>query len=124
MAAVKQLRVVAVDDDALVLLNTVAMLEELGHKVYEAYSAPEALKIIRANEVDLVITDYSMPGTSGAQLATMIHSERPDLPIILATGYAELPEGSKSDLPRLAKPFTQDDLARVVSAAMAMTVPA
>ncbi|MEO6394536.1 MAG: PAS domain S-box protein [Devosia sp.] len=112
----RRLTVVAVDDDALVLLNTVALLEDLGHRVFEAYSASEALDIVRREAVDLVITDFAMPGTDGAQLAAAIRAEKPDLPIILASGYAELPAGSRLNLPRLAKPFMQTDLARAIAA--------
>jgi CheY-like chemotaxis protein/two-component sensor histidine kinase len=119
-----KLRVVAVDDDALVLLNTVALLEDLGHSVVSAYSASEALDAVKSQKVDLVITDFSMPGTNGAQLAEAIHVFHPELPVILATGYAELPPGFKVDMPRLGKPFSQDDLARAIAGAIRTPQPA
>ncbi len=105
----------AVDDDGLVLMNTAAMLEELGHTVFEATSAKQALAILQAHgNIDLVITDQAMPAMTGSQLAEAIHAQHPDLPIILATGYAELPDGVV--LPKLAKPFLQDDLEQAVRA--------
>jgi PAS domain S-box-containing protein len=119
-----RLTILAVDDDALVLLNTVALLEDLGHSVFEAYSASEAYAIARSEKLDLVITDFSMPGANGAQLASMIHNEQPELPIILATGYAELPAGANSELPRISKPFMQEDLKRTIAAVMAAREPA
>jgi CheY-like chemotaxis protein len=51
-----------------------------------------------------------MPGMTGIELAAASRQLRPSLPILLATGYAELPEGTQVDLPRLAKPYHQDQL--------------
>ena len=67
--------VVAVDDDALVLLNTVAMLEDLGHTAFAAYSGKEALEILRreGKDVDLIITDQAMPQMTGTQLADAVN---------------------------------------------------
>ncbi|MGO7033261.1 PAS domain-containing sensor histidine kinase (plasmid) [Rhizobium ruizarguesonis] len=114
--ASRRLRIVAVDDDGLVLMNTTLMLEDLGHTVFEAMGGPEALDILRKQPVDLVICDHAMPRMTGAQLAEAIRSEWPDMPIILATGYAEIPEGAGIvDLPRLGKPFSQAQLAEAIS---------
>ncbi|MBY5323441.1 hybrid sensor histidine kinase/response regulator [Rhizobium leguminosarum] len=114
--ATPRLRIVAVDDDGLVLMNTTLMLEDLGHTVFEAMAGPEALDILRKEQVDLVICDHAMPRMTGAQLAQAIRSEWPDMPIILATGYAEIPEGAGIvDLPRLGKPFSQAQLAEAIS---------
>ncbi|NEJ20342.1 PAS domain S-box protein [Rhizobium leguminosarum] len=114
--ASRRLRIVAVDDDGLVLMNTTLMLEDLGHTVFEAMAGPEALDILRKQQVDLVICDHAMPRMTGAQLAEAIRSEWPDMPIILATGYAEIPEGAGIvDLPRLGKPFSQAQLAEAIS---------
>ena len=110
----KRLTIMAVDDDALVLMNTVAMLEDLGHDVSSAYSGIDALHLIRSGKFDLVITDHAMPKMTGAQLAATLRTELPDLPIILATGYAELPSGADPMLPRLSKPFSLSDLAEMV----------
>ncbi|MGO7384257.1 PAS domain S-box protein [Rhizobium ruizarguesonis] len=114
--ASRRLRIVAVDDDGLVLMNTTLMLEDLGHTVFEAMGGPEALDILRKQQVDLVICDHAMPRMTGAQLAEAIRSEWPDMPIILATGYAEIPEGAGIvDLPRLGKPFSQAQLSEAIS---------
>ena len=107
--------VLAVDDDILVLTNTVAMLEDLGHVGLAASSAKEALDILRnRDDVDLVITDQAMPHTTGLQLIQTLQAQWPSLPAILATGYAELEHGAGSGLPKLAKPFTQADLGRKI----------
>jgi len=111
MADDASLVVVAVDDDALVLAGTVAMLEELGHTVLPAGSAKEALELIRhVAKVDLVITDQVMPLTTGAELARELQHLRPDIPIILATGFGELPADLDTMVLRLAKPFDETEL--------------
>jgi CheY-like chemotaxis protein len=107
--------VLAVDDDPLVLTNTLAMLEVLGHTAIEASSGRRALEILRDdNSIDLVVTDQVMPDMTGAELAKAIRAEWPKLSIILATGFAETPSDSIA-LPRLSKPFTQADLAEKIS---------
>ncbi len=104
--------VLVVDDDALIAMSTVDMLVDLGHTVVEANSGIEALEILRSGQVvDLLLTDYAMPGMTGVELARAAHGMVPDLPVLLATGYADLPEGIVADLPRLAKPYTQHQLA-------------
>jgi PAS domain S-box-containing protein len=106
--------VLAVDDDSLVLMNTIAMLEDLGHRVFPATSAREALALLRHEKVDLVLTDYAMPQTNGLQLAKAIRARHPDLPVVLATGFAELAADDDPDLPRLSKPFLQQDLVHMI----------
>jgi PAS domain S-box-containing protein len=110
---------VVVDDDNLILANMVAMLEDLGHRVFEASSGQQALDILRREStIDLVITDQVMPQMTGLQLIRQIKAERPDLPVILATGFAELPPDADTGLPRLAKPFRQYDLAQSINYAV------
>jgi CheY-like chemotaxis protein len=111
----RPLRILAVDDDDLVLMNTCAMLEDLGHEVLEAHSGAQALQILRkADAVDLMVTDQAMPNMTGLQLAETALDLKPGLAVILATGYAELPPGADPSLERLAKPFTQGELAEAV----------
>jgi PAS domain S-box-containing protein len=115
----RALTILAVDDDALVLANTRAMLEDLGHTVVVAYSGEQALeRLEHTPAIDLVITDHAMPKMTGTDLAKTIMARRPGIPIILATGYAELPTAANANLPRLAKPFRQDDLAEAVAYAI------
>jgi PAS domain S-box-containing protein len=112
----KSLVIIIVDDDRLVLTNTKAMLEDFGHTVFEATSGPVALELIRKNpHVDLVITDQAMPQMTGMQLAAAIRVDWPNLPILLVSGYAELPSKTPFELPKLAKPFTLDDLEDAVA---------
>ena len=100
-----------VDDDPLIAMSTTEMLEDLGHRVIGANSGRHALDILKSEQpIDLMMTDHVMPGMTGIELAAASREVRPTLPILLATGYAELPEGTQVDLPRLAKPYHQDQL--------------
>jgi PAS domain S-box-containing protein len=111
----RPLTILAVEDDPLILLNLVTMLEDLGHKVVKASSGPEALRALAGGKaIDMLITDHSMPGMTGAELAQKVAAERADLPIILASGYAELPAGGNVEFVRLAKPFGQKQLADAI----------
>jgi CheY-like chemotaxis protein len=108
--------ILLVDDDALISMATSEMLKDLGHRVIEAASGGKALEILGAGAaVDVVITDQAMPGMTGTQLAAEIQAAWPDLPVIIATGYAELPEDRDRRLPRLDKPYGQDDLAAAIN---------
>ncbi|WP_258163477.1 PAS domain-containing sensor histidine kinase [Rhizobium sp. TH2] len=110
--------ILAVDDDPLVLMNTVLMLQDLGHYVVEANSGIEAMRILAESEVQLVVTDHAMPKMTGSELAAQIRVKWPKTQLILATGYADLPPGADAQLPRLAKPFTEQQLAEAVSKAI------
>jgi CheY-like chemotaxis protein len=112
---VKPLSILAVDDDPLVLMNTSAMLEDLGHTVVEANSGIEGLAKFREHpHVDLVITDQAMPGMSGLEMARSIRADRPEIPIIIATGYGEFPDEPELSVARLPKPFGPGNLADAV----------
>jgi PAS domain S-box-containing protein len=113
----RQLCILAVDDDNLVLANITAMLEDLGHRVIAVGSGARAIEAIEATPaIDVVLTDQAMPVMSGTQLIEALRARRPALPVILATGYAELPHGVSASIGRLAKPFTQRALAAALAA--------
>ncbi len=112
--------ILVVDDDALIAMSTTGMLEDLGHEVIEAHSGAKAVAVLRDGPpVDLMITDFSMPGMTGLQLAKAARQLRPGLPILLATGYAELPSGETIVLPRLGKPYQQSELAAEIAKLLA-----
>jgi signal transduction histidine kinase len=109
-------RVLVVDDDPIVLSGTAAMLEDLGHVATEAESAESALRALLSDaNFDLVITDHAMPGMTGTELAARIRHSWPALPVAIATGYAELPGDGDPGLPRLSKPYRQQELAALVA---------
>jgi len=112
--------VLIVDDDALVMTGTAAMIQDLGHTPIEAQSGAEALALLNSGtKVDVVLTDHSMPSMTGLQLAECIQERFPGLPIILATGYAELPaDPAEFGIVKLAKPCTQTEIAAAMQTAI------
>jgi CheY-like chemotaxis protein len=109
--------VLLVEDDPLVLTSTAAMLEDLDHNVVEASSGEAALRILRETpSIDLVVTDHAMPGMTGLELTEQIRASWPAMPILLASGHAELPDRSGLGVPRLTKPFRQDELESAIAA--------
>jgi CheY-like chemotaxis protein len=107
-------RVLVVDDDPLVVAGTAEMLEDLGHQPIEASSGVGALALLGADSaIDVVVTDYAMPGMNGAELAAKIRLGWPHLPVAIISGYAALP-GVGGDLPRLNKPYRRGELAALI----------
>jgi PAS domain S-box-containing protein len=115
--------ILLVDDDPLVASGTVDMLEDLGHTVIEANSAKRALEILdQGQQVDLLMTDQAMPGMTGFELAKIVQKMRPELPVLLATGYADLPVGREPTLPRLSKPYLRSQLREHVDRLLARRI--
>ncbi|HQT80456.1 MAG TPA: response regulator [Rhodopila sp.] len=108
-----RLRILLVDDDPLVVANATAMLEDLGYdEVSSAASGHEALRMLRQDDdFDLLLTDYMMPGMSGVQLATQARALYPDLPVLLASGFADLDAVLGTHWQRLRKPYSLKMLA-------------
>lgn len=113
-----RLCILVVDDDVLVLTNTSNMLEELGHDVIEATSGKEALRVMESHDVDLLLTDYAMPGMTGYELAIAVRARQPKMPVLMVSGYADLPPEAVEKLPRLAKPFDEKELLASLAAAI------
>jgi CheY-like chemotaxis protein len=108
-------------DDALARMGTAVALRELGYDVHEAGGGDEALAILRrTGAVDLVITDYAMPGMTGAELARILKGEHPRTKVMMITGYAASP--LQEDAARVAalvhKPFRIEELADRVKAVL------
>ena len=105
-----------VDDEELVRMSTADMLADLGYEVVETDSAERALRLIEDGLYpDLLVTDHLMPGMNGADLAREFRSRRPDTPVLIISGYAEV-DGIAPDLPRLTKPFRNAELAASLNA--------
>lgn len=85
-------RLIFIDDEETLVRMGREMLEELGYEVVVTTSSAEALEIFRAHpdRYDLVLTDMTMPGLTGKELAVELLAIRPELPIILCTGYSEI----------------------------------
>jgi CheY-like chemotaxis protein len=104
--------ILVVDDDAAVLKTTVRLLNALGYWVIPALSGEEAIRLIDSHsEIDLILADYAMPTMSGVELARIIETTRPGLPVILVTGYGNhdiIPGFRETRI--LQKPYTEDEL--------------
>jgi PAS domain S-box-containing protein len=109
--------VLVVDDDPLVLANTMAMLEDLGHGVQGASNGAEAISLIdHGVPFDVVVSDQLMPGLTGVELAQALRTRWPGLPVLIVSGYAELEPELAQGLTLLRKPFGQAALAEAVEA--------
>jgi len=91
-------RILFVDDEKSAVDAVQPMLERLGYEMNARTSSIECLEVFRAkpDNFDLVITDMTMPNMTGAELAKEIMQIRPDIPIILCTGYSEQIDGKKA----------------------------
>jgi CheY-like chemotaxis protein len=116
--------VMMVEDDEDVLNSTVGLLRELGYSVLTARNGADALAQLRTSErVDILFTDVVLPqGMNGRMLAREAAALRPALPVLFTTGYARnaiIHNGQlDSDVQFLAKPYTQQDLARKLRAVL------
>ena len=122
-AAASTLRVLLVDDDPMVRETTREMLRALGHVVTDTADPAAALQSVREQPAfDLLVADFAMPGMTGVQLAVQARAVRPNLPVLIVTGYADagaLGATSEQGWPVLRKPFPPRALADAVRAATA-----
>jgi len=103
--------VLVVDDDPLVLATTVEMLCYAGYDAVGAASGQQALKILQESQgVATMVTDQAMPGMTGVELAARVIELRPDIHIVLASGYGELPDEAPGIHVRLQKPYGRGEL--------------
>jgi signal transduction histidine kinase len=117
-------KILLVDDEDIVRFATADMLRDIGYQVIEAASGSQALAAIRGGvDVDMLVTDYLMPGITGAALITELRATGHHLPALLITGYAATGADVPGDVPRLAKPFRQVDLAARVDALLHQPLP-
>ncbi len=114
--------VLLVDDDELVLASAAAIIEDLGYRVIAVESGAAALQVIDSGaEIDVLMTDHAMPEMTGVQLAKITAEKRPHLPVILASGFAEMESSSAQGCRRLPKPFRRAELADALAAALRTT---
>jgi len=116
--------ILVVEDDDDVRAMTAATLDELGYRTLIARDGPEALSLLGKDRgIDLLFSDYVMPGMSGAELARAARGQRPELKVLLTSGYAkhaELRDGNSADgFPLIAKPYRVDELAAKIRAILA-----
>jgi len=106
-------RILVVDDEPDVRLIIRRLLDEQGYHVHEAGDGLQALEMVRAAPglLDLVVSDLAMPRLNGIQLVQVLSVERPEIPLVLVSGYA-VPEleamGIVAPCGMLAKPLVED----------------
>ena len=124
--AVAGKRVLLVDDDGAVREVTATLLRDMGCEVTEADGGPAALNLLadRDGQFDLAVVDFAMPGMNGAEIAAVASEHWPSLPILFATGFADLSAiASVSDERIVQKPFQGGELQRKARAALAAALP-
>jgi CheY-like chemotaxis protein len=106
------LAVLLVEDDALVRMIAADMLRDLGHDVVETEYGPDALEVLEARPIDVMVTDVGLPGLSGIELAERARRLQPGLGLIFATGDTELESREGRNLGVvLCKPYDTTTLA-------------
>ena len=115
-AAPERRAILVVEDEPAVAAVAEQMLSDMGHAVKVAENAADALALMERESVDLVFSDIMMPGgMNGFELARAVRSRRPELPILLTTGYSEAVsvEGAR-EFPIVAKPYRAADVAQAI----------
>jgi CheY-like chemotaxis protein len=108
--------ILLVEDNADVANASAGLLEELGYRVRIANNAERALKEIESDGIDLVFSDIVMPGKmDGLSLAKALRAKRPDLPVLLATGYSEALASGQNEFPILRKPYAIHELSQALA---------
>lgn len=104
-------KILLVDDEPLIRMSTADMLTDLGYGVIEAGSAEDALRHVgEGKDFTILVTDHLMPGKSGVELANELRILKPQLPVLIVSGYADI-AGVDASIPRLVKPFRMSELA-------------
>jgi CheY-like chemotaxis protein len=119
--AAQALRLLVVDDDPEVRATVAQMLSEAGHAVDAVSSGRSALAALGTETFDLVVSDYLMPGMSGAELIAQARLTRPEQPFLIVSGFVDSEELLRTcpDIVRLGKPFTVGELLEAVERAVA-----
>jgi CheY-like chemotaxis protein len=120
-------RVLFVDDEEFQVSLARKMLGALGYQVTALASSPEALKLFKDNPqaFDLVVTDITMPGMTGIDFTRELLSVRPDIPVIMCTGYSELITGDDPSCygarALVAKPVVMREMAETMRRVIDLT---
>jgi signal transduction histidine kinase/CheY-like chemotaxis protein len=114
-----QASILVVEDDIEVIKIVKELLTDIGYNVLSSPSAPEALRVLEQQKVDLIFSDVVMPGgMSGIDMARLLHEERPDLPVLLTSGFIsqsmDYNEQMDTEFNILKKPYHRNDLAEAI----------
>jgi len=116
--------ILLVDDEEDLVFGTERMLAQFGYTVISRTDPREALKLFRSapEKFDLIITDQAMPHMNGTELARELTRIRPDIPVILCTGYDTISSGNTNDIGETAefinelalKPLIRSEIASMI----------
>jgi len=119
-------RILVVDDEQFMVHMLSRILRLLGYKTFGAFNGQQALDIFHRESVDLILSDIHMPEVNGLELLETVKRERPQVPVVLVTGYgAETGNGDqrrKQASALLSKPFKIADLKRAIDNALGIGV--
>lgn len=114
--------ILVVDDDEGIRENIVDLLGSDEYRVVSAGDANEAMRILEKEKIDLLLTDFQMPGPNGVELIESARKNNRSLPAILMTAYLyvyeQLDEDRRRDITLLRKPFDADEILKVVAAGL------
>lgn len=118
------MRILVVDDEEQVRELAVHVLTRAGYSVVSAASAAEALEVVAAESIDLVVSDVVMPGLTGIDLLTELRRQKPGLPVVLMTGGSSEPERTAKAIELgasavVSKPYTHAELTNAIAEALA-----
>jgi signal transduction histidine kinase/CheY-like chemotaxis protein len=113
----RPVRVLLVEDDALIRMSSTEMLSDSGYTVVEAGNAAQALKAIEADHIDVLVTDIGLPDMRGGELALEALRRKPGLAVVFATGDSHLPEGAPESAVLLTKPYDEQQIISAVEMA-------
>ena len=121
-AAVAPARLLIVDDERLARANLARALERAGHEAAQAGSGEEGLRILAEQDFDVVITDIAMPGMNGMEVLQAIKAQKPDVEVIMVTGYPMIESAVEAmrqgAFHYLAKPYSLEEARMLVARAL------
>jgi two-component system NtrC family response regulator len=116
--------ILIVDDEKNYLIVLEALLSDVGYEVLTAADASKGLEMVRSHDLDLVITDMRMPGMDGMEFLARLHSQQPELPVIIMTAYATVEKAveamKRGAFDYITKPFKNDELKLTIRKAIEM----
>jgi len=111
--------ILVVDDDAGIRENIADLLSTEDYRVFSASDADEAMRVLEAEPIDLLVTDFQMPGRNGVELIEAARKANHPIPAILMTAYLyvyeQISEDRRRDISLLRKPFDADEILQTVA---------
>ena len=115
--------ILVVDDDPGIRENIADLLSTEPYRVFSAADADEALRLLEVEPIDLLVTDFQMPGRNGVELIEAARKANHPIPAILMTAYLyvyeQIDEDRRHDIALLRKPFDADEILQTVARGLA-----